>query len=69
MQLRASGLILQNWGYDMSECWKCEKCGHTNCCVDECTTCHGKGIKRKVKEEKLKTVLNELGRSDKPCME
>ena len=50
----------------MSSCWKCPKCGHTVCHSDECTVCHGQGIKRMVKEDKLKKTLEDIGKGTYP---
>lgn len=46
-------------------CHKCPKCGYQYCDIDECPICHGKGIKKEVQKDKLKKVLEELGRNDK----
>lgn len=51
----------------MSSCWKCDKCGATNCDVETCTQCHGKGLKKQVKDEKLKDGLKKIESGTYPC--
>lgn len=50
-------------------CWKCEACGATNCDVQTCTVCAGKGrtIKKQVHDEKLKGGLKKIGEGTYPC--
>ena len=52
----------------MSACWRCEKCGATNCDTDICVTCAGKGraIKKQVHEEKLKKGLDNITKGTYP---
>lgn len=41
-------------------CHKCPACGFQYCDLEECPQCHGKGIKRGVKEAKLKESMEHL---------
>jgi Ribonuclease G/E len=50
-------------------CWKCPKCGATNCDIETCTVCYDKGraIKQAIREEKLKKCLEDIGNGTYPC--
>jgi RecJ-like exonuclease len=44
----------------MMSCWKCTACGARVCDLDTCPTCHGQGLKKQVKDEKLKKGLEKI---------
>jgi RecJ-like exonuclease len=41
-------------------CWKCTACGTRVCDLETCPTCHGEGLKKKVKDQKLEEGLKKI---------